>query len=58
MASYKRRVDICLYPMPTGSKVAELLNVKRENDTLTFDSAVQKAQFDRKVKQLHKGATK
>ncbi len=51
MASYKRRVDVCMYPSPAASIVAQRLGVKREHDTLIFDNALQKLEFDRKVKQ-------
>lgn len=51
MPSYIRRVDICHYPAPAASIVAEKLKVERDYDFLIFKTPDQKLEFDRCVRE-------
>jgi hypothetical protein len=55
MPSYKRRVDICLYPHPAASKVAATLEVKRDHDFLLFNDPEELLEFNRLVKIENEG---
>lgn len=53
MTQYKRRVDICNYPHPAASEVARDMSIKREHDTLIFNTPSDKREFDRRVRDTY-----
>jgi hypothetical protein len=45
------RADICKYPYPEASTVAESMGIKRERDTLLFTSPQHRLEYEQKVRE-------